>query len=157
LLAVTQADPPELALVIDYEKRSGVPSAGTARLLLRNTLEYLKARTDRRIMIYTSLSFWAEFGSTDVYWTQYPLWLAHYTNDAEPRIPKPWETWCFWQYTDKGPGKALGAESYGLDMNLFNGTVADLRTWAGLEPPAPTIEQRVARLEAWAILQGYQG
>lgn len=155
-LGAVQSDLPELMLVVDYEKRSGVISAGSCRLMLKNTLEYLKARTSCKIGIYTSPGFWAEFGSADVYWAQYPLWLAHYTNDPEPRIPKPWSDYIFWQWTDKGPGKALGAESFGLDMNWFNGSREALYTWAGHTEPelALTWQQSI---DAWARTQGYNG
>lgn len=156
LLSVTRDDPPELGLVVDYERRLDAPGAGTMRAMLKGMLEYLKANTKVPIIIYTAPYFWREFGSADAYWSQYPLWLAHYTTAAAPMLVAPWKSWMFWQWTDAGPGLALGAESKELDMNWYNGSLDELRLWAGVSVPEPmlTIEQRVDRLEKWVAAHG---
>lgn len=155
-LGAVKKDPPEMMLVVDYEKRTGAPSAGTARLLLKNTLEHLKRNTKCKLGIYTSPSFWAEYGSADPYWEQYTLWLAHYTKETLVRVPAPWKKWTIWQWTDKGPGKALGAESHGLDMNWYNGSVEEMRAQFGIAQPEPVLSWEQS-IDAWARTQGYNG
>lgn len=51
---------------------------------------------------------------------QFPLWVAHY-GVACPLVPPPWSTWTMWQWTDAN----------GLDRNLFNGGLAQLKLLAG--------------------------
>lgn len=48
----------------------------------------------------------------------HPLWVAHYTSAAKPRIPAPWSFWTFWQYTDRGRVAGIAG---GVDINRFNG------------------------------------
>ena len=42
------------------------------------------------------------------------------------------KSWTFWQYTNVGDGPAFGAESKGIDVNLFNGSYEDLKKFAGI-------------------------
>lgn len=44
------------------------------------------------------------------------LWVAHY-GVAHPRIPKPWTTYAFWQFSDAN----------GWDLDVFNGSEAGLQ------------------------------
>jgi len=94
-------------------------------------------------MLYTSPGYWAEYGSTDSYWRQFPLWLAHY-GVTLPTIPKPWLAYTFWQYTDSGDGLRFGAESKELDMDVFAGDEAALKAFAnGQTPPQPTLPRLI--------------
>lgn len=73
-------------------------------------------------ILYTYSSFILNF---DVSVTRYALWLAHYTYDPEA-TPNTglWETWDFWQYTDRGNVPGVGDPE--LDVDLFNGDLARL-------------------------------
>lgn len=85
----------------------------------------------------------------------HPLWVAHYGVNAPN--PVSWARWTFWQFTDRLDGIAYGMESKQLDGNYFNGTLDELRAWAGVDKPQPapqpepppvlTLEQRVERIE----------
>jgi hypothetical protein len=48
----------------------------------------------------------------------------------------PWKRlrkkWTFWQYSATGDGLAFGAESKAIDLNVFNGTLEELRKFAGI-------------------------
>jgi len=140
------ADPGELDPVVDYEQRRTDNNVGAARLALRDFLEQLKAR-GYTPMLYTAPAFWATYGSTDVYWQQYRLWIAHYTTASAPTVPAPWKAWTFWQYTSKGDGPTYGTESYNVDLNYFNGTLEELYQLAGVPLPTGDLESRVAALE----------
>lgn len=96
-----------------------------------------------RPIIYTSPANWdAEFKN---HFTGYRLWVADY--DLEPTLPKGWDSWLFWQYTDKEPRSAnesgtsaeaaQDAPEFGTlrkvrgiqgntDLDIFQGTVSSL-------------------------------
>ncbi|NTX67814.1 1,4-beta-N-acetylmuramidase, partial [Myxococcus sp. CA051A] len=44
---------------------------------------------------------------------------------TEPRIPKGWKQWHFWQYTEKGRVEGIDGE---VDQSYFNGTSEELKT-----------------------------
>jgi len=112
--------------VIDYECRTKVPAQKTAITTLKNAAEYFTKISGIVPMIYTGPGYWNEFGSQDRYWLKYPLWIANYYKKA-PTIPLPWNTYLFWQFTDKLDGIKFGGEAKELDGNYFNGTVQQLQ------------------------------
>lgn len=84
----------------------------------------------------------------------YPhLWVARYdprldSQEDNPWVeggpqeyvePRDWDEWTFWQYTESGDEKAYGvtAGAIGIDENVFNGTMEELRSFAGLDKPLP--------------------
>jgi len=93
--------------------------------------------------IYTRASWWdpqvtnGEKSATDfprIYnHGMRPLWVAHYNQVVQnPSIPWDWERrysptcWDFWQYTeDKTAGPEYGVQSAGIDLNRWNGSVAE--------------------------------
>lgn len=73
---------------------------------------------------------------------EYGLWHVEYIS-GEPgnpkHVPSMWDRWSFWQYTSgkkkgTGRGKEFGMESNGLDLDLFNGTRAELEALARQKP-----------------------
>lgn len=97
-------------------------------------LERLKQLApEKEIFIYTGYFYWfdAMVGvpvQSQVYFKQYPLWIAAYLTEA-PRVPTPWnmisnDAWTFWQYTDKGDGALYGVESKNIDLNYYHGDAA---------------------------------
>ena len=137
-------DPGELPPTIDYEQRRSDNNPSAAIGFLRDCLNQMMARTElfaestvKKPMLYTSPSFWAEYGDMTKadYWVQFPLWLAHWTTSMTPRLPAPWPMWKFWQFTAKGPGQVYGSECLTLDMNRFNGTLSELMELAGVNVP----------------------
>jgi lysozyme len=150
----------ELPCAADYESRS-FPAGlipGTMRQKLSAFLKEVQRITQKAPVIYTSPSYWLEFGSPNVIWAQYPLWIANY-NVEKPTVPAPWKKWNFWQFTPKGPGKDFGMESFGLDMDWFNGTEDELMKFCGIQEEEPDVPPDIAarfeKLEAWAVTQGY--
>jgi hypothetical protein len=77
------------------------------------------------------------------------LFIARYDTRLDPQVDEPWEEggpqeyveprdwdeWLFWQYSDHSGGKEFGVVSEGIDKNVFNGTVEELRHLAGLDKP----------------------
>lgn len=128
--ACLAGDPGELPPVADFEapaKDGKYPS----NAMLLQFLEEVENILGRRPMIYTSPGYWKSHGNNkttgrpDSFWSIYPLWVAHY-GVSSPTVPAPWVDWLFWQYTATGSGFKYGAESKGIDLNLFNGSEFDL-------------------------------
>jgi len=59
--------------------------------------------------------------------SNYPLWVAHYTNNSKPLIPNEWSTWAFWQYTDTT--EVPGIPTPDEDGDRFNGSLSELLTF----------------------------
>ena len=118
----------DLPPVIDVEE---VPSLG---LPLPQAWQVERFATRLKIirphsMIYTSKHQYDRV-SNDSFGCD--LWVAHWETDGpldEPVLPNAWvdKGWKLWQYTDQS-----GFQSYqkGLDVNRFNGNLADLTRWA---------------------------
>jgi lysozyme len=141
-------DPGELPPTVDYEQARTDNNPTIALGFLRDFLDQLKSHSElfkaakiKCPMIYTSSSFWAEYGDQTrrEYWLQFPLWIANYTTAAGPSVPAPWTMWNFWQFSSKGPGEVYGSESLSVDMNRFNGTSNELLEFAGLLKPVSTV------------------
>lgn len=128
-------DPPKMPLWCDFEWWSTIPK--NAIEILQKFLEKLKTYTTLPLGIYTAKSFWDQYGSRDSYWTQYLLWLCDINGPVE--VPKPWAAWDFHQFTFKGDGIRLGAESQDLDLDQYNGTVEEMEARFGLDP-LPDVE-----------------
>jgi lysozyme len=69
-------------------------------------------------IVYLSPSFADTVCANDARLKNYPLWLAHYTSASAPRVPRPWDYWTFWQYTETGRVPGI---STNCDINRFNG------------------------------------
>lgn len=138
--SLLEDDPGELPMVCDYEWWTPLPANSDDWLWsFLCTLESLSGKVP---MIYSGAYFLEAHGVNEHGWTKYPLWVASYSNQAymEKNVTKrtPWDTWDFWQYTDKGDGLAHGVESYGIDMNYYNGTEEELRAKYGGLGTAPS-------------------
>jgi lysozyme len=139
--ASTQADffleawlmnPCNLPPILDLE--DGRTTDFTGLLYKAQTwLEQVEEACGRAPMVYTSAGFMRNFDPARAgFLLRYPLWLAQYTAWPAPKVPQPWAGWTFWQYSDRGPGRAYGAQSASMDMNRFNGTPEELARLAGI-------------------------
>ena len=69
-------------------------------------------------IVYLSPSFADDVLKNDSRLKEYPLWVAHYTAADRPRVPKPWDFWTFWQFTENGTVAGIKGN---VDINRFNG------------------------------------
>jgi lysozyme len=75
----------------------------------------VKQRTGKDPIIYANPSFWKQcMGSTDTF-KDPDLWLAAYEVDS-PTVPKGFQDWDFWQYTDKGKVAGISGNT---DINQY--------------------------------------
>lgn len=139
-LAVADPSPGELVPVLDLEKD---PEDMPSRRLIawtRAWLETVEAALGVKPLIYTNPNFWeTQLGNTDVFALEgYPLWIAHYTSAASPRVPASnWagRGWAFWQYTSCASVPGI---SGCVDHNRYEGTDLSPYTIPGAPEPEPT-------------------
>ena len=142
-----------LPYVVDFEKRKGIVTPSNAKYILKDFLEELKRLSNNApIIIYTSAYFFKDFGDKDVYWTQFGLWIASYSDQTymEENVKNftPWETWLIWQYTDRLPGLTYGAESLQIDGDYLNGNINDFLAQLAPDKTVDELKALVAALEA---------
>ena len=107
-------------LVLDIEpmsdKKIGWNELGlwTRVIRITNMIKKLETVRNSPVMIYTAPSFWTEnFGlkasvvalTQGVKFSSRKLWLADY--NSKPSVPKPWNDWSMWQYTENEIGKGF--------------------------------------------------
>ena len=119
----------DLPPVIDVEADQGLAPA-TVAAKVRQWVDLVKSGTGVAPIIYTGKYFWRdEVGGPRTFETN-ALWIAQYTSKC-PDLPAPWTRWTFWQHTDKGTVSGIRGP---VDMDKFNGTVADLVAYANGTP-----------------------
>lgn len=132
----------ELPPVIDFEDADTLRTAeitGAAMLEnLRSCLKRIETVWKIKPIIYTGYWFlWAclqESPEYDARWmAEYPIWIASYTGspDIYPSMPS-WMKYKFYQYTSSGAVKGIVGR---VDMNVYAGTIEELRAWVGITEP----------------------
>ena len=129
--------------VLDLETTGGL-GVSALRTWVTNFLTTTKSLTGRTPILYFSPGFWSAHMGSSTGFTQYPLWIAHYTTASAPTIPAGWSRWTFWQYTSSGTVAGIAGN---VDRNKFNGTTAALADLANTTggstttpvPPGPTV------------------
>ncbi|MGC9349448.1 MAG: GH25 family lysozyme [Anaerolineae bacterium] len=111
----------DLPLVVDVERDDGV-SREEISACVQLCLEEVEARDGRKPILYTARWFWDRYLLPSVRWRDYQLWIASYT--TEPLLPRDWEAWLFWQYSESG--RVPGVASRATDLNWFAGSHEDL-------------------------------
>ena len=171
--AITQAraflsaiadDPGELPPVCDYELRYGASGATIMSSMLKGWLAYVEGATGKQPIIYTGISFWQQYGTKADWVLRHPLWLAFYALEPQPSsypppsylrasadayTPQPWGAgkWTFWQYSDRG---RLTGSPDRIDLDVFNGSEAQLRQQFGLGMPGTVVVPDDALAILWA-------
>ncbi len=137
------SDRGELPPILDVEKYyTPYPDRDTWLAELQTIITTLKNAGHPRVTFYSNPdAILYTLSPIPDFLKALPLWIAHYGVDApSTSAVAPWGRWTFWQYTPSGDGLAFGMESKGLDMNWFNGTEAELYTFAGTTAPQPEPE-----------------
>jgi lysozyme len=120
----------DLPPTLDLETLDG-QSASTVVANVKTWLSYVKTKTGRTPMIYTSPGFWPSIGNPDL--SAYVLWVAHWGTTC-PTMPSGWSTWAFHQDADNGTVSGIAG---GVDTDVFDGDQAALNAIASNgKPPA---------------------
>jgi len=117
--------PPVLDIEVPEEWDS-IPVPQRLEMVL-TWLKGVEMRLGAKPIVYLSPSFARDVMKHDSRLAPYPLWIAHYTNAASPRVPAPWSTWKFWQYSETGVVPGIVGN---VDLNRFAGTPEQLRAMA---------------------------
>ncbi len=111
----------EKYLMIDFEENSGKLKPSEMAKLLYSLIQSIDSEFKIKPIIYTTLSFWKS--SIDKFANEYPfndyrLWIANWSTKS-PVIPKPWNEYFIWQYTNKGRIDGIMDE---VDLNWLKTT-----------------------------------
>lgn len=106
-------------------------------------LQTVETATGRIPIIYTEYYSWRDFiGNTEKF-VRNPLWIANYRVE-QPKVPaNNWggRGWTLWQTTEKGIVPGIRDEAPCVDLDVFRGSMEDLKTWLKIdEPRAPAPE-----------------
>lgn len=142
----------KLWLDLEYDKYNGQYKGWKHWYDLLEELKRLNNKVD--IGIYSNYYYWIEntvsAGISNAslnYFKQYPFWIAAYTGGAEPRIPKPFDKYMLWQFTDNLDGIRYGVESKELDGNYFGGTLENFYNETNWGEEFPPIDKQTTTLK----------
>lgn len=141
----------DLPPVLDLEEDDGHSPADVSRWA-HAFLRKAEALFGCKPIIYTG-SFWREKLDPlgDSSFGQYPLWLAGYVKN--PTVPKTWNKWTFWQYTDgqhNEPVPIPGVRP--CDQDRFFGSEAELLALCsrgGIQQPSEPVAAGAGDVPAW--------
>lgn len=147
------------AYAADFEEYYNTMSVDFA-LLAWNFIKEVAIRTGKRVLLYTNPDKYnlfirpsgTRFGLN---WNQVDLWLANWLNNPglNPELPVGRTSWDIWQYENsKTDGLEYGIGRTTIDLNVFNGTVYQMRSWLGLsgeELLFPGVVQRYGVKNGW--------
>jgi len=130
-------------------------------------LDRVEAAFGKKPFIYSGYYYLqdnlSEAGGGPPMWAKdYPLWLAQYPNQyvdsMSPSLPRGWYKWAIWQYSKVGKVNGVNAD---VDMDLFNGTLADLYKFAGAQlgtdQPATPQKHKVAAGDSFESIANKYG
>jgi lysozyme len=135
---VGRLHPGDLPPALDLEGTAGwvgIPPASRAPLALK-MLEAMERSMGVAPIVYMSPWFATDMLNSAAALARFPIWIAQYTEAQSPKIPKPWNTWTFWQHSQGG--KVPGISGF-LDLDRFQGSLEDLKRLT--LPAEKTIDQ----------------
>lgn len=115
--------PPALDLEVPGDW-ANIPPENRAPLALK-WLEIVESRWGVTPIVYLSPAFATEILRNAPAFARFPVWFAHHTTAPAPDIAKPWNSWTFWQYTDKGTTPGVPRL---VDLDWFNGSLDVLKS-----------------------------
>lgn len=102
----------DLPPVLDVEQRNGTTQEQLKREV-RKWLETAENYYGVVPIIYTNVDFYKNYLGSE--FDKYPLWVAHYYEEQQPRIAREW---AFWQHNDQGNINGITSK---VDFNVFRG------------------------------------
>lgn len=109
----------DLPPVLDVEQLNGTSST-LLKKELKEWLDVVENYYNVKPIIYTNIDFYKRHLGKE--FDDYPLWVAHYYQERQPRIDRGW---VFWQHNDAGNVNGITSK---VDFNVFEGDSADFRS-----------------------------
>jgi len=109
----------DLPPVLDVEQRNGV-SKSQLQKEVKEWLEVVEAYYHVTPVIYTNADFYIQNLGSE--FDKYPLWVAHYYQQDQPRINRGW---IFWQHNDRGNVNGIVSK---VDFNVFSGDSIEFKS-----------------------------
>lgn len=128
MIDVVPAESGTLPPVVDVEYygdfAADPPTVDELRGILDPMLDALEEHYGVPPILYTTQQIRADYLGDD--YDRYPLWIRSVA--STPDLPR--RDWEFWQYSDRDTLPGYAGEEEHIDMNVFDGTLADLRALA---------------------------
>ncbi len=123
--------------MLDIEDAGGLSKAALA-LWIRQFASAIKLSTGMQPLLYTYVSFAEQYLDPSLC-AEFQLFIADYGVQQPPKVLN-WDKWFFFQHSDSGVIPGIGGA---VDLDVFDGTIADLQKYVtGLHTP-PTPVQNV--------------
>ena len=114
----------DLPPVLDLEVSHGL-DASQLYAWVDTWVHVVASHVGRPPIIYTG-GFWKSNLNAHTHAFGCPLWLAQYAE--RPQLPRAWEHWTLWQFTDAGHVDGIAGH---VDLSYFNGSMRELEELAG--------------------------
>jgi lysozyme len=111
-LATANMESGDIPPVLDIEETYGVRDS-VLRQRVKEWLDVVQTSIGVKPIIYTSVDFYRRhlMGEFDIY----PLWVAHYLQENDPKADREWD---FWQHSKTGHVSGIGTF---VDFSVFKG------------------------------------
>ena len=124
---VEDALPPVIDL--EFYRSDNLPDANAVRESLRILLMKMRGVYGKKPIIYTTKACWeAYLEGSDL---DYTLWIRSIFTSPSHDFS---QSWTFWQYNPRGMLDGYTGGDVRIDLNVFRGTEADFRNFAGYDP-----------------------
>jgi GH25 family lysozyme M1 (1,4-beta-N-acetylmuramidase) len=120
-------DAGDLPPMLDIESGPPGASAGTILWYMQAWADRIHSALGKKPVIYTGSWWWNPHTGGSGQFGSYPLADSYYSTNC-PNIAAGWATWAFWQYSSSGRVPGIAGN---VDLDAFNGSVAELRAFAG--------------------------
>lgn len=112
----------EVPPVLDFEVLGGASPNGALEAA-KQWMDAVAETCGRKPILYTGPAFWTSSVHDSQLFTEYPLWIAQYTDAPQPHVPTAWQQWTFWQHSEHGSVPGIAGP---VDLNRFHGTLVEL-------------------------------
>ena len=144
LSVVGKIEPGDM-IMLDVEDAAHGGTASSITANVKACIEHIASKAGHVPVLYTGMWYWTGHMGTPTGFSKYPMFMAAYPSAYSsytsgsycPTIPNDFSTWAFWQYSDGDPSVTAGIPpmpgiGQGCDRDVFNGTLAELKAFAGV-------------------------
>ena len=96
---------------------------------IQTWLEAVENVLGRQPLLYTYPSYWNQTLRGASRFSRYMLWVAHYTSSTAPTLPRGFEDYALWQFSEQGQIDGIKGN---VDLDRFNGSLEELTALAWL-------------------------